>query len=362
MTDKELKLKLDRARWWVLTNQPFYGQMCMRLRDEIVDDAVAPTAQTDGACIQWGRTFLGDLRPRRSAASCCCTRPRTAPTSIPGACPATRRAIRPATTPSTARSSRSPASRCRKAGCSIGSTTGSPRKRSSAGSASARSQRGRARAAAARDRACPIRAARSPRLRSPAPIRRRTRPRATTLQASWERAVIQAAQMANRKGLGDLPADIARQLERLRATPIDWQQALADFVKTAASARNDWARPARRHAWQPVIYPRKRRDQVGTIVFARDTSGSVDDRTESLYAACVTAAMAETGARPYVIDCDTAINAEYRLAPGEPCPLKAQGGGGTHFAPVFAQGARTRRGGNDRRGRLPDRLRRPDRS
>jgi len=36
-----------------------------------------------------------------------------------------------------------------------------------------------------------------------------------------------------------------------------------------------------------------------------------------------------------VLDCDTRIHAEYRIAPGDECPLDAKGGGGTAFEPAF---------------------------
>jgi predicted metal-dependent peptidase len=142
------------------------------------------------------------------------------------------------------------------------------------------------------------------------------------LREAWETRVIQAAQAQQALGVGSVPGDMARVLERIKHQGVDWRRELADFVHAAMSTRNDWSRSSRRHAWQPVIYPRKRTNELGTVIFARDTSGSVDDRTLSVYAGLIADCMSETGCDALVLDCD-------------PVPLRAKGGGGTDFRPVF---------------------------
>ncbi len=157
------------------------------------------------------------------------------------------------------------------------------------------------------------------------------------LKEEWEERTIQAEQAGQASGQGKTPADMARELARLRAQRVDWRRELADFVKTAIGQRNDWSRSNRRSATQPVIYPRKRQDDLGTVVFARDTSGSITDAVCAEFSAVVSAVMAEVGCAGIVLDCDAEIKAEYRLAAGDECPLKAQGGGGTDFRPVFTR-------------------------
>jgi predicted metal-dependent peptidase len=155
------------------------------------------------------------------------------------------------------------------------------------------------------------------------------------LREAWETRVMQAAQASQALGIGDIPGDMARILAKIRHQGVDWRREMADFVRDAMSTRNDWSRAARRHAWQSVIYPRKRADEVGTVLFARDTSGSVDDEVCAQYSALITDAMSETGCTGLVVDCDTRIQAEYVLTGFDSCPLTAQGGGGTDFRPVF---------------------------
>lgn len=155
------------------------------------------------------------------------------------------------------------------------------------------------------------------------------------LQDAWDGAVIQAAQAAQAMGVGSIPGDLQRILERIRHQSIDWRGEMEDFVKSAMSQRNDWTRSSKRHSWQSVIYPRKRANEVGKIIFVRDTSGSVSDKQLSVYSALITECLAETGCHGVVIDADTKIKDEIELEPGDVCPLHAKGGGGTDFRPAF---------------------------
>lgn len=159
------------------------------------------------------------------------------------------------------------------------------------------------------------------------------------LREDWEQRVIQAAQASQAMGAGDIPADMERLLDKMRAQEVDWRRELADFVKNMVSTRNDWSRAARRHAWQPVIYPRRQQDSVGTVLFARDTSGSIDMKACSQFTALINACVEEMGCEGIVVDCNTAIQAEYRVNDYEKCPDVARGSGGTRFQPVFDRAA-----------------------
>lgn len=156
-----------------------------------------------------------------------------------------------------------------------------------------------------------------------------------SLREKWEEAVIQGEIAAKALGRGDVPADMQRVLERVRAVDVNWQREMADFARTVISDRADWSRSTRRMATQPVIYPRRMRDRVGTIVVVRDTSGSIDRDLCNEFSAQVTNLCADLRCSAIVLDCDTRIHAEYRLDAGDECPLDARGGGGTDFVPAF---------------------------
>jgi predicted metal-dependent peptidase len=156
-----------------------------------------------------------------------------------------------------------------------------------------------------------------------------------SLREEWEANVYQAQITAKNLGQGTMPADMDRYLKERLAPRIDWRQELAEFVKNSISVRNDWTRSSRRNAWQPVIMPRKRRDEVATVVIVRDTSGSISDDIIGAFNSVIESAISEVGVDGFLIDCDARIAAEYEIGPGIPLPQTAKGGGGTDFREPF---------------------------
>lgn len=157
------------------------------------------------------------------------------------------------------------------------------------------------------------------------------------LREQWERAVIQQAMASKAAGRG--AGALERQIARLRAHKVDWRAETAAWLKSATPGRNDWSRSARRMAGQPVIYPRRKTGDLGLVLIVRDTSGSVDGPMLDAFTATATAALAETGAEGLVIDCDDGIRGEYRVSRGEAIPDQAKGGGGTEFSAPFRRAA-----------------------
>jgi predicted metal-dependent peptidase len=166
-----------------------------------------------------------------------------------------------------------------------------------------------------------------------------------SLRDAWERRVIQAAQAAKALGRGHIPGEMERVLQAIAHQRIDWRAELADFVRSAVGTRNDWSRCHRRHAHGPVIYPRRRPDEVATVVFVRDTSGSIDANTLGEFSGLIEQCMAEMQCNAVVLDADAAVCAEYRLAPGDACPTLGTGGGGTDFHPALRRARELREGG-----------------
>jgi predicted metal-dependent peptidase len=363
MTKNELTLKLDRARWWILQNSPFYGQLCMGLTD-VLGNPHGKTACTDGRRIFWDENFLAGLpdgetrfvvlhetlhcahghlwrfpagaADHDAANQACdhainlllrasgldCTMPSggLADERFDGMAEEeifTALAQRPRKTPGASRGEQPSAP----ADDPCGDFTAPAPDDGQDG----------------QDGAGPRKTPGASRGEQPsAPD--------DTLRDKWDRAVIQAAQAA-KAGRGDLPADLARQLEKLQAVQIDWRRETADFVKNAASSKNDWTRSPRRHAWQSVIYPRRKQNETGWIIGVRDTSGSIDDKLAAEFSAILAAACAELNCGLILIDCDSAIAAEYRIEAGGEVPLTAAGGGGTDFAAPFARAAELIAGG-----------------
>lgn len=309
-------MKLDRARWWLLREHPFYGQLTMGLADALTQEK---TASTNGTRIKWGREFLSGLTDEETrfvlaheTMHCAHGHLWRLPTDERG----------------------------NQAGDYVINEILAPVKGMAMPHGGLRCPPEWA--ALSEEEICH-------RLPPPQDGRGEGQPGdgcgqfeepdgedKEDLQQQWEERIIQARVVAEAQK-GQTPDAMGRILERLAHQPIDWRKEMADFVRSVISTRNDWSRPARRHSWQSVIYPRRKPDQLGTIVFARDTSGSIDQDLCAEFSAHITAALADAGCAGIVLDCDVEIQDEIALAPGEECPLTAKGGGGTSHIPVFGR-------------------------
>ena len=368
MTKNELTLKLDRARWWILQNSPFYGQLCMGLAD-CLGNPHGKTACTDGKRIHWDQDFLAGLPDaevrfvvlhetlhcahghlwrfpagavdHKTANQACdhainlLLRASDLDCTMPSGGLADERFTGQAEEDIYGALQAKPAGQ--DGAGQPGSQAGQDGGQDGQPSAPADDPCGDFTAPApdgGQD------GAGQPGSQAGQDDGQDGQPSAPAdgLRDQWERRVIQAAQAA-KAGRGDLPGDLARQLEKLQAVQIDWRRETADFVKNAASSKNDWTRSPRRHAWQSVIYPRRKQNEIGWIIGVRDTSGSIDDKLAAEFSAILAGACAELNCGLILIDCDAAIQAEHRIEPGADVPLTAAGGGGTDFAAPFERAA-----------------------
>jgi predicted metal-dependent peptidase len=155
------------------------------------------------------------------------------------------------------------------------------------------------------------------------------------LAQDWQVATVQAAKVA--KAQGRLPGGIDRLIGDVLNPRADWRELLRRFI--SAVARNDytWGRPNRRYISRGLYLPSLHSDDLGTVVVAVDTSGSITSRDLSQFAAELTAILEEfPGAVCDVLYCDTEIAGHQRVEHMDlPLELAARGGGGTDFRPPF---------------------------
>lgn len=150
----------------------------------------------------------------------------------------------------------------------------------------------------------------------------------------WQIAAEQATAIARKAG--KLPGDVDRQIKQTQATPTDWRTILREFVAATVPSDYSWTHPNRRHIANGVYLPGTVKDNIGQLVVAVDTSGSVDQKMLSAFADELSGML--TTARPeklHVVYCDTCIQATEQFVPGDDVQLNARGGGGTLFQPVF---------------------------
>ena len=157
------------------------------------------------------------------------------------------------------------------------------------------------------------------------------------LDEEWREELVKSVIIQSSLKRGDIPASAQREIDRINSVRVDWRTAMTEFVRSLPSARNDWTRSARRHALAPTIVPRRKRDEVGLVVYVRDTSGSVDDKLLAEFTGLISQACVNTGGDAIVLDADADVQAEHRIARGDVIPNKGKGGGGTDFRPTFAR-------------------------
>ncbi len=153
-------------------------------------------------------------------------------------------------------------------------------------------------------------------------------------EAAWQVAVAQAEQAARSRG--ELPAGLGRAVEQVLRSPQDWKDVLREFV--SAQARNDysWSRPNRRFLWQGLYLPGLHSEELGDVVIAIDTSGSVGARELGVFATEVNGILDAFDCSVTVLYHDTDVqNVQTWQTGAGPLELDPVGGGGTSHACVF---------------------------
>lgn len=143
-----------------------------------------------------------------------------------------------------------------------------------------------------------------------------------------------AAQLAKKQG--NLPAGFERWIKEILEPKINWKAVLQEFV--TQSSRNDysWKRPNRRFIQLGTFLPILEKPELGELVVAIDTSGSLNDKELAEIASEVRAIMSVYSVKLYVIYCDSSVHPPVdEFTSGEDVEMKMRGGGGTDYRPVF---------------------------
>ena len=155
------------------------------------------------------------------------------------------------------------------------------------------------------------------------------------LENSWKIATVQAALMA--KARGELPGGIEQLIDLVKKPPIDWRAELRRFMQAHAKNDYSWTRPSARYLARGLYLPSLKNEEMGPVVIAYDTSGSIT--VEELQKFNDEAAAVIEEAKPeytLVIQADAKVNGVQRIERGEMFePAALKGRGGTNFNPVF---------------------------
>ena len=148
-----------------------------------------------------------------------------------------------------------------------------------------------------------------------------------------------AAASAIAQQMGRMPANMARALGLSNSNRVPWEAHLDKFLHELLESKYDWCYPEEDHVFHGVFVPKLTQEpKVGYLVFAIDTSGSIDDKALSRFASEVMAACAAyQPARVRIMFADAEVAADYDESQDdlERILRKPKGGGGTDFRPVF---------------------------
>jgi predicted metal-dependent peptidase len=162
-----------------------------------------------------------------------------------------------------------------------------------------------------------------------------TTPDAETLENEWKIASIQAAIQA--KSRGNLPGSLAGMVKESAKPKVNWRAELRRFMQQAAKDDYSWRRPNARYMARGLYMPSLHSEQMGPVVIAIDTSGSIGEEELQGFMGETESAI-EEGKPEYalVIQADAAISHVERYERHEPFVTpKVHGRGGTDFRPVF---------------------------
>ncbi len=154
-------------------------------------------------------------------------------------------------------------------------------------------------------------------------------------ESDWQIAAEQAARVA--AAAGKMPGAVECQIKRARESETDWRAVLREFIAATVPSDYSWTQPSRRHIANGLYLPGTVKENVGALVVAVDTSGSISEELLECFAGELTAILHE--ARPevvHVVYCDARVRASQEFYPEDPeVILEAHGRGGTMFGPVF---------------------------
>ena len=164
---------------------------------------------------------------------------------------------------------------------------------------------------------------------------------AATAEREGKKAVQKAVEAAQ-KGRGTVPGNLKEAIQKLlEDKEIPWQRLLSSWITNCL--RKDRQRSQRRPKRRTMEgggcdYPGRISNDVYTLVFAVDTSGSMgaEEIAEAL-AEVQSIQRSNKGVRIRVIEADTRIHKEYDLGPTDEPHFEVSGRGGTDFDCVFAR-------------------------
>jgi predicted metal-dependent peptidase len=154
------------------------------------------------------------------------------------------------------------------------------------------------------------------------------------MKTEWESALMQS--VAASKQRGNIPGCLKRYVDGLVSPEIPWWELVRNWLREQCNDDWNWSKPNVYFDESDFILPSLDSERMGAIVFATDTSGSIDAKALKRFQSEKQGCLDDLKpSRLLDIYCDCAITDEREYRPGETISRHAPGGGGTDFRPVF---------------------------
>lgn len=159
---------------------------------------------------------------------------------------------------------------------------------------------------------------------------------AKKLKNDWDGTLIQSC--AAMKGRGELPAGLERLVSALVSPSVDWWNVLRSWLREQAADDWDFLTPAMEYSGSDFILPSLKSEKMGPVVFATDTSGSIDMEMLARFQSEKQSCLDEMKpSRLLDIYCDAKVHAVREYVRGDEIKRDCPGGGGTSFVPVWKE-------------------------
>lgn len=155
-----------------------------------------------------------------------------------------------------------------------------------------------------------------------------------TPKVNWKIATVQAVTLANASG--SIPAGIQRLVHDLITPKINWISILREFMAANSKSDYSFSKPNPKYLSSGILLPSPDVKELGEIVIAIDTSGSISGKDLTSFGSEISSLLEDFNINITILYSDVHIQKVERLSSYDlPLNLKAPGGGGTDFRPVF---------------------------
>lgn len=153
-------------------------------------------------------------------------------------------------------------------------------------------------------------------------------------EAEMKVKIIQAANAA--KMCGKFSQNIQRLVGDFTETKTDWRQVLRRFISEKAKVDLSYSKPKRRWLGEDIIMPSLSGERMGALAVAVDCSGSINDDLLKQFSSEIKAIIQDVmPSVVHVLYFDSEVLRVDTFNSDEEFVIKAVGGGGTAFSPIF---------------------------